>query len=280
MDAERILRHPLHFQTEKRSRQRWHDPKELVEPSISLVGPIRFPTVASDAKPAYARAMRSPVVLAVALLVSSLTFAGSNPHVITFGKPMPVKLFLGPSEDHTADIHIRSLFVDSKLKEFTTGDPLDVTERMFVVRRAFRINDGLPTEPRKAPRWMWQLGGWLLVDRQTGRVSQLALPEFDPFYSDVAWYRDYAAYCGINDDASKVFAIVTEIGSKKPIIRRELAAATNGPQPDSECSTPQWDRKSAQVTFNPKNAQKFTFTLPDRSIAVLPVSEEEPSKHP
>jgi hypothetical protein len=222
--------------------------------------------------------MRSPVVLAIVLFISSLAFAAPKPHVISFGKPMPVKLFLGPSEDHTVDIQIRSLFVDSKLKEFTTGDPHDVTDMLFVVRRAFRINDGLPTEPRKAPKWMWQLGGWLLVDRQTGHVSQLNLSEFDPFYSDVAWYRDYAAYCGISDNASKVFAVVTEIGRKKPILRRELAAATNGPQPDAECSTPQWDRKPTQVTFSPKNAQKFTFTLPDRSIAVLPVSEEEPSK--
>jgi hypothetical protein len=106
----------------------------------------------------------------------------------------------------------------------------------------------------------------------------MTLPEFDPFYSDVAWYRDYAAYCGINDGASKVFAVVTEIGRKKPILRRELGAATNGAQPDSECARPLWDRKPAQVTFNPKNAQKFTFTLPDRSIAVLPASEEEPTK--
>lgn len=222
--------------------------------------------------------MRSRVIPVVALMVSSFALAASKPHVISFGKPMPVKLFIGPSEDHTVDIHVRSLFVDSKLKEFTTGDPHDITDTLFVVRRAFRINDGLPTEPRKAPKWMWQLGGWLLVDRQTGRVSQLNLPEFDPFYSDVAWYRDYAAYCGINDNASKVFAVVTEIGRKKPILRRELAAATNGPQPDAECTAPQWDRKPAQVTFNPKNAQKFTFTLPDRSIAVLPASEEEPTK--
>ncbi len=222
--------------------------------------------------------MRSPVVLAVALLASSFALAAAKPHVISFGKPMPVKLFLGPSEDHTIDIQVRSLFVDTKLREFTTGDPHDVTDTLFVVRRAFRINDGLPTEPRKPPKWMWQLGGWLLIDRTTGRVSQLNLPEFDPFYSDVAWYRGYAAYCGINDGATKVYAVVTEIGRKKPILHRELAAATNGPKRDSECEIPTWDRNPAKVTFNPKNAQKFAFTLPDRSIAVLPTSEEETGK--
>ena len=222
--------------------------------------------------------MRSPVVFVVALFLSSFAFAASKPHVINFGKPMQVKLFLGPSENHTVEINIRSLFVDTKLREFTTGDPHDVTDRLFVVRRAFRINDGLPTEPRKPPKWLWQLGGWLLVDRSTGRVTQLVLPEFDPFYSDVAWYRDYAAYCGINENATKVFAVVTAIGRKKPILRRELAAATNGPHRDSECDVPTWERNPAKVTFNPKNAQKLTFTLPDRSVAVLPAGEEESSK--
>jgi hypothetical protein len=219
--------------------------------------------------------MRRSLVLTAALLFAALCFGAAKPHVVSFGKLMPVKLFLGPSEDRTMDMQVRALFVDSKLKEFTTGDTHDITDTVFVVRRAFRINDSLPDEPRKAPKWMWQRGGWLMVDRSTGRVTPVTLPEFDPFYSDVAWYRDYAAYCGINDTASKVFAVVVELGRKKPILRRELGAATNGDTPESECAKPDWDRKPPHVTFNPKNAQKFTFTLPSRSIDVVPGSEEE-----
>lgn len=214
-------------------------------------------------------------ILSFALVVSSVALNAKD-HVISFGKPMPVKLFLGPSEDRTMDIKIRSLFIDTKLKEFTTGEPHDITDNLFVVRRAFRINDSLPEEPRKAPKWLWQRGGWLLVDRTTGRVTQIALPEFDPFYSDAAWYRDYAAYCGISDNAEKVYAVVMQVGRKKPILRRELGAATNGDMPDSECGTPEWDRKPPNVTFLPKKAQKFTFTLPDRSID-LSVGEDEKS---
>jgi hypothetical protein len=38
--------------------------------------------------------------------------------------------------------------------------------------------------------------GWLLVDRTTGRVSAINLPEYDAFYSAASWYRDYSAYTG------------------------------------------------------------------------------------
>ena len=38
------------------------------------------------------------------------------------------------------------------------------------------------------------------MDRVSGRVPALNLPEFDPEESSVAWYRDYAAYCGVSDD--------------------------------------------------------------------------------
>ena len=46
------------------------------------------------------------------------------------------------------------------------------------------------------------------VDRLTGRVSQLNLPEFDPFYSTASWYRDYIAYCGVSEDGKKLYAVV------------------------------------------------------------------------
>ena len=105
--------------------------------------------------------MRKLLFLTAALLLcASLSYAVKQ-HVVTFGKLMPVKLFLGPSEDRVVDMQVRSLFIDGKLKDFTTGDTHDITDTVFVVRRAFRVNDSLPTEPRKAPKWMWQRGGWL-----------------------------------------------------------------------------------------------------------------------
>ena len=141
--------------------------------------------------------MRTLRVLVVLALVGIAASAASKPHVVSLGKPQPVKLFLGAPRNPTPwTFQVRPLFVDAKLKEYTTGKPHDVTDRQFVVRRAFRINDALPDEARKSPKWLWQLGGWLLVDRSSGKITPIRLPDFDPFYSEVSWYRDYAAYCG------------------------------------------------------------------------------------
>src|SRR5581483_5976480 len=127
-------------------------------------------------------------IFVIALLLTSYAFAASKPHAITFGKWLPVKWMVGPTESEVVNMKVRSLYVDSKIKEFTTGNPHDVTDRLFVVRRAFRLNDRLPTEENMVARWKWQKGAWLMVDRSTGRVSQLNLPEFDPYYSEAVWF--------------------------------------------------------------------------------------------
>jgi hypothetical protein len=50
------------------------------------------------------------------------------------------------------------------------------------------VNDALPENA--APKWQWQRGVWLLVDRLTGRISAVNLPEFDAVYSASSWHRD------------------------------------------------------------------------------------------
>lgn len=200
--------------------------------------------------------------------------AAVKPHVISFGKPLPVKLFVGPNEDKSIDMKIRSLYVDGKIKEFTTGEPHDVTDRVFVVRKAFRVNDWLPEDEGVNHKWKWQRGGWLMVDRESGRVSSLSLPFFDPFYSVATWYRDYVAYCGMSDDATKVYAMVVQIGTKKPVLRRELGVAQNQDTPDSECAAPDWQRAPMRVTFAPASGQKMTFTIKGHA-ADIAVSDED-----
>jgi len=71
----------------------------------------------------------------------------------------------------------------------------------LVVRRAFRVNDSLADEV--TARWQWQRGGWLQVDRTTGRASAINRPEYDGFYSAASWYRDYVACCGVSDAGKK-----------------------------------------------------------------------------
>ncbi len=200
--------------------------------------------------------------------------AASKPHVLSFGKAMPVKLFVGPAEDKSLDMTVRPLYVDGRLREFTTGDAHDVTDRLFVLRRAYRVNDRLPEDSRN-PRWRWQRGNWLSVDRETGRISELKLPEFDPFYSDVSWYRDYAAYCGISDSGEKVFAVVAQLGRKKPVVRKEIGAARQGDMPDSECASPKWQRQPARVTFSPKDRPELSFEIRGHTADVATSDDEE-----
>jgi len=153
-------------------------------------------------------------MLVMLCLASSKCAAVPKPLVITFGKWISAK-WPNATGQKLLDLKVRPLFVDARLKEFTTGPPHELTDRLFVVRRAFRVNDALPTEGANAnsPRWQWQRGGWLLVDRLTGRVSPLNLPEFDPFYSTASWYGDYIAYCGVSEDGKRLYAVVAQVGT-------------------------------------------------------------------
>lgn len=218
------------------------------------------------------------VLLSAVLLLSAIAAnAASKPHVISYGKVMNVKLFLGPSEDHTAPLVVRPLYVDGKLKEFTTGDAHDVTDRIFVIRRVFRVNNNLPDEEgaHKLPNWMWQKGDWLMIDRTTARITQLKLPVFDPFYSHVSWFRDYAAYCGLSDDQNHLFAVVAQLGSKKPLLKKEIGAPSGDDDPDADCAAPTWEKKPTKVTFHPKKGEATSFTVFGRAADVAPGSTEE-----
>ncbi len=136
----------------------------------------------------------------------------------------------------------------------------------------FRINDALPNETRL--HWQWQRGGWLLVDRLTGRVSQLNLPEFDPFYSTASWYRDYIAYCGVSDDGKKLYAMVAQVGRRKPVLKKDAGEPAGDDSPDSECPAPLWERSPMRVTFQPDDDQKLIFSLRNRVVDVVNDTEE------
>jgi hypothetical protein len=198
-----------------------------------------------------------------------------KPHVITFGKWTPAKWDVGSADGKSLDLKIRGLYVDTRLKEFTTGPAHEITDRLFVVRRVFRLNDTLPEESAAAPKWVWQRGGWLLVDRLTGHVTQVNLPEFDAFYSTPSWYRDYVAYCGVSDDGKKLFAIVAQLGRRKPILKKPLGEADGDDLPDSECPAPEWQRRPTRVTFEPDENQKLTFSVKGHAVDVVLDADED-----
>jgi len=216
------------------------------------------------------------VVLFCAVVHPAVGGAATKVHVITFGKWMSVEwLPASTGQDKPLTLKVRALVVDGRVKEYVIGVPHEVTDRLFVVRRAFRVNDSLPEEP--SPRWVWQRGGWLLVDRATGKVSPINLPEFDALFSAASWYRDYVAYCGVSDDGKKISAVVAQVGRRKPVLKKALAGdgLSDDAAPDSACPAPSWQRDPARVSFQPPGGAKETFAIRGHVVDVVNDAEEE-----
>jgi hypothetical protein len=184
-------------------------------------------------------------------------------------------------DEKPVTLKVRALLIDAHVKEFTIGTPHEITDRLFVVRRAFRLNDSLPQESAATPRWRWQRGGWLLIDRATGRLSPVNLPEFDVFYSEVTWYRDYAAYCGVSDDSKQIYAVVAQINRRKPVVKwlveeTKFAVETEqGQLPDLPCRPPDWQRSPTRVTFEPNPATKRTYVIRGHFVDLSTGEEED-----
>jgi len=213
------------------------------------------------------------------LVPSNAVGAAPKTHTVTFGKWTTVQWFPegGTEEEKPVTLKVRPLLVDARVKEFTLGPAHDVTDRLFVVRRAFRVNDSLPQESNSAPRWQWQPGGWLLIVRTTGHVSPINLPEFDVFYSAASWYRDYAAYCGVSEDGRKIYAVVAQVNRRKPVLKKLLDGQTVPEKAgaDSACAVPAWQRTPTRVTFEPAGVSKQTFAIRGHAVDVVNESEEQ-----
>jgi hypothetical protein len=218
------------------------------------------------------------IALLTATLLTSALAATPKVHVISFGKWTGVEWIPGTGDNKSFTLKVRALVVDGRPKEHFLGSPHEVTERLFVVRRVFRMNDSL-SEESGAPRWQWQRGGWMLVDRSTGHVSPVILPLFDNYYSVVSWYQDYAAYCGVSDDGKKVYAVVAQLTGHKAVLKKPIAALPDNPTdeaaPDSACLAPAWQRRPTRVSFEPAGQVKQTFGIRGHVVDLVSETDEE-----
>jgi hypothetical protein len=210
-------------------------------------------------------------ILGLAIALTALIGA-AKPKVLTFGRWMTVKWPVGPQEEQVLEFKVRPLMVNGEVKLFTTGETHDITQPTFVVREAHRLNDMLPGET--ALRWKWQPGGWVLVSRATARINKVNLPEFDSFYSEASWYRDFVAYCGVGDN-EKLYAMVVQVGRRKPVVKKLLGAAKLGDLPNSECSSPQWMRQPMRVVFKPVGGEKISFNIRGQTVEITSEGGEE-----
>lgn len=202
------------------------------------------------------------MTLLFAALPSTLA-APRKPHVVALGgaRKVPYSRAGDPAGALAGEdsLKIRALLLDGAQKEWTTGDAHDVTDRSFTIRRALRLNDALPGE---APRWSWQPGPWLQVDRITGRITALHLPDFDADVSDVVWFRDYAAYCGTAETVKGgLFAIVAQLGARRAVVQQQIGKWPQPSHAEPVCKSAVWQREPMRVTLQTTGGEATTYDV-------------------
>jgi hypothetical protein len=205
------------------------------------------------------------------VLMAFPAFAASKSHMVGLGavKRVPYSVQGDPAgaAPDEKELRVRPLIVDGKLKEWTTGESHDVTDRTFAVRRALRLNDALPTE--KAEHWVWQRGPWLLVDRMTGHITAVKLPDYDPVVSRVVWFRDYAAYCGLTASGKQLYAVVAQVAARKPVLAKKLGAWDPANHPSPACAPAAWQRAPLRITFQPTGGTQTVYDLVGSSAVIV-----------
>ena len=172
----------------------------------------------------------------------------------------PADVTADEKNEDTVSLKVRPLIVDDLQRDWTMGEMHEVTDRSFAIRRVLRVNDALAGE--KGEQWVWQPGPWLLVDRMTGKITVVRLPEFDAAVSNVAWYRDYAAYCGIGTTAKGgLFAMVAQVGARKAVVQKLIGGWPQVNHFVPVCQTAMWERSPMRVTLKPTGGEAVTFEV-------------------
>jgi hypothetical protein len=233
-------------------------------------------------------------IVSLAAMLASASAANAAPrkaHVVVLGAARRVAYSkvgdpAGAAAGET-ELKIRALLVDGVLKEWTTGESHDVTDRSFVVRRAIKLNDALPGDKpdaagsaekkpvAAASRWVWQRGPWLLVDRVTGHVVALKLPDYDPGVSQVSWFRDYGAYCGVTASGKSLYAVVAQVAARKAVLAKKLAAFDAESHAEPVCGAAEWQREPLRITFHPTGKDAASFdVVPGSAVLVEDAGDE------
>ena len=254
------------------------------------------------------KSARFGIRLLAAMLVAALAVhaAPRKAHVVVLGATRQVAYSkagdpAGAAAGET-ELRIRALLVDGVLKEWTTGEAHDVTDRSFRRCQRARTRDAAKSDrrhagdqssaqrqpatadkstvgsSRHAPSpvrqaaggyWVWQRGPWLLVDRVTGHVVALKLPDYKPGVSQVSWFRDYGAYCGVTASGKSLYAVVAQVAARKPVLAKKLSAYDAENHPEPVCGLAEWQREPLRVTFHPTGKDAASFDVVPGSAVLV-----------
>ena len=109
-------------------------------------------------------------------------------------------------------------------------------------------------------------------------MAALKLPDYDPGVSQVAWFRDYAAYCGLTPSGKSLYAVVMQVGAKKASISRKLAAFDPEKAASPVCAPAEWQREPLRVTFHPAGQEAASFEVAAGSAVLVEDAGDEAGK--
>lgn len=213
---------------------------------------------------------RALLVYVSLMATASPVYAAAKHNVfVGSGKIVPYSVIGDPSgaQPEEKQLRVRPLLIDGKVKEWTTGEWHDVTDRSFVMRRALRLNDALPGD--KVEHWVWQRGPWLLIDRTKGTITALRLPIYEPTVSNVIWFRDFAAYCGLNSNGKQLYAVVAQLAARRPILVKKLSVWEPGTNKGPACAAAVWQREPLRVTFEQTGSEAVSYDLVGLSAVLV-----------
>jgi hypothetical protein len=115
-----------------------------------------------------------------------------------------------------------------------------------------------------------------LVDRVNGHIVALKLPDYDPGVSQVSWFRDYGAYCGLNASSKSLYAVVAQMAVRKPLLAKKLTAFDPENHSGPACGPAEWQREPLRVTFHPTGKDAVSFDVAPGSAVLVEDAGDEP----
>lgn len=94
--------------------------------------------------------------------------------------------------------------------------------------------------------------------------------------SQVSWFRDYAAYCGVTASGKSLYAVVAQLEVRKPVLARKLEVLDGDSHANGMCGPVEWQREPLRVTFYRAGKGAASFDIVPGSAAPVEDAGEEP----